>query len=158
MYMDGNFFLYFLLFLFWFIVVGGEEFSGIESCFKRIVFVLIFVVVLLFLGLRGGVFMLIVVVGSYWFYKILGGWCGWVLGIEVLLMVVFLLVFIVYVYYGFENIVVYVSLDIGNESGFFWILVWYVGIKFYFLYLWLGVGFGNFVMMGKGDLLFVNYV
>lgn len=159
LFMDGNFLAYFLLFPLWLALVGGEPLTGIASRWRRLLFAFLIFIALILTGSRGGVLMLAAAIGSHGLYKLVKGRPGWVMAIELPVMVLLPVALLMYSYVGFEFIVSRVSaVDTGNESGFSRVLAWYSGIKLYFDHPWLGVGPGNFVTMDKGTLLPVNYV
>lgn len=159
LYMDGNFLSYFLLFPFWLAVMGGEALTGISSRAERMAIAGLVFIALLLSGSRGGILMVGAAAGSHWLYKLSKGRRGWVLAVELPVMVLLPLVLLAYAYFGFEHIVAHVnSVDTGNESGFSRILAWYSGLRLYFDHPWLGVGPGNFVTLEKGILLPGNYV
>jgi hypothetical protein len=159
LYMDGNFLSYFLLFPFWLAVMGGEKLTGIKNNGARwVIAVLIFGAVLLS-GSRGGLVMIVAAIGSACLYRLSKGSRGWVLGVELPLMILLPAALLAYAYFGFEHIVNNINtMDTGNESGFSRILAWYSGLQLYFEHPWLGVGPGNFVTMDKGMYLPVNFV
>lgn len=159
LYLDGNFLAYFLLFPFWLAAVGGEPLTGIVSRGWRWTIAVLILVAIVLSGSRGGALMVAAALGSHWLYRLANGRRGWVLAVEVPLMVLLPLCLLAYAYLGFEHIVTYVSVaDTGNESGFSRVLAWYSGLRLYFDHPWLGVGPGNFVTMDKGNLLPFNYV
>ncbi|MDR7334832.1 O-antigen ligase family protein [Roseateles asaccharophilus] len=159
LFMDGNFLAYFLIFPLWLAIAGGEELTGISTRGVRLTIAALIFLALVLSGSRGGMLMLAAVIGSQVWYKFVKGRRGWVLAIELPIMLALPFVLLAYAYYGFEHIYANVNtVDTGNESGYSRILAWYAGLKLYFSHPWLGIGPGNFVTMDKGNLLPVNYV
>lgn len=159
LFMDGNFLSYFLIFPLWLAVAGGEALTGISSRGRRLTIAALIFIALVLSGSRGGALMLATAIGSHVLYKLAKGRSGWLLAVELPVMVLLPLALLAYSYLGFEFIVAHVNtVDTGNESGFSRILAWYSGVKLYFDHPWLGVGPGNFVTMDKGNLLPVNYI